>query len=185
MNFLLNRYNRTILKNPRRQALPARARLPLYPMPPYPPPQDLPTRLVYLRRSRLFGRLAYLLLKLLGVEIPRAVPIGPGFELVHGGVGVVIHSKARIGAGVKIYPGVTLGRADIYRPADQSRFESIVIEDQVILAPGAKVLCKAGVLTVGRGAVLGANAVLLESAGAGEMWAGAPARCIGRREGFE
>lgn len=144
--------------------------------------RDFPTRLVYARRSPLFGRLAYYTLKALGVEIPRSVPVGADFELAHGGVGVVIHSKAQIGARVKIYPGVTLGRADIYRPAERSKFEGIVIEDDVILAPGARVLCKEGVLTVGRGTVIGANAVLLQSTGEDEIWAGAPARRVGRRE---
>jgi serine O-acetyltransferase len=146
--------------------------------------RDLPTSLVYARRWPLLGGLAYYALKLLGVEIPRGVPIGEGFELAHGGVGVVIHSKAAIGERVKIYPGVTLGRADIYRPASDSRFEGIVIENDVILAPGAKVLCKEGVLRVRRGAIIGANAVLLESAGEGEVWAGIPARCVGLREGW-
>jgi serine O-acetyltransferase len=144
--------------------------------------RDLPTRLVYARQSPLFGRLAYYALKLLGVEIPRAVPIGSDFELAHGGVGVVIHSRAEIGARVKIYPGVTLGRADIHLPMERSKFERIVIEDDVILAPGAKILCKEGTLLVARGTVVGANAVLLQSTGENEIWAGAPARCVGRRD---
>lgn len=144
--------------------------------------RDLPTRLVYARQSRLFGRLAYYALKLLGVEIPRAVPVGSDFELAHGGVGVVIHSRAEIGARVKIYPGVTLGRADIHLPVERSKFERIVVEDDVILAPGAKILCKEGTLRVARGTVVGANAVLLQSTGENEIWAGAPARCVGRRD---
>ena len=144
--------------------------------------RDLPSSLVYARRWPLVGRLAYYALKLLGVEIPRQVPVGPGFELAHGGVGVVIHSKSRIGARVKVYPGVTLGRADIHRPIEQSCFEGIVVEDDVILAPGAKVLCKQGVLRVGRGTVVGANAVLLQSTGENEIWAGVPAKCVGKRE---
>ncbi len=146
------------------------------------PPKDLPTRLVYARRSPLFGRLAYTLLKLLGVEFPLPVPVGPGLELAHGGVGVVIHSRSTIGSRVKIYPGVTLGRADIHRPMERSRFAGIVIEDDVILASGAKILCKEGVLTVRRGTLVGANAVLLQSTGEYEIWAGMPARCIGKRE---
>jgi serine O-acetyltransferase len=143
---------------------------------------DFYTHLVYARRSRAFGRLAYLLLKLSGVEIPRSVAIGPGFLLEHGGFGTVIHSSTRIGARVKLYPGVTIGRADIYRPAERSAFEAVVIEDDAILCPGCKVLGKAGVLRVGRGTVVGANAVLLESTGEDEIWAGAPARCVGRRD---
>jgi serine O-acetyltransferase len=145
--------------------------------------RDLPTTLVYARRWPLIGPLAYYALKLLGVELPRSVPVGQDFELAHGGFGVVIHSRASIGDRVKIYPGVTLGRSDIYRPVERSLFEGIVIEEDVILAPGAKVLCKEGILFVRRGSVVGANAVLLESTGEGEIWAGIPARCVGKREG--
>ena len=144
---------------------------------------DFYTRLVYLRTKPLIGRLAYYLLKLLGVEMPRSVPVGEGLELAHGGFGVVVHSSTVIGKRVKLYPGVTLGRADIYLPAEQSQFEGIVVEDDVILSPGAKVLCKAGILRLGRGSVVGANAVLLESTGENEIWAGIPARCVGKRDG--
>jgi len=144
--------------------------------------RDFYTALVYARNWPGVGRLAYLILKLLGIEIPRSVRVGKHFELAHGGFGVVIHSQAQIGERVKIYPGVSLGRADIYLPIDQSRFEGIVVEDDVILAPGAKVLCKNGVLRVGRGSVVGANAVLLDSTGEYEIWAGVPARCVGKRE---
>ncbi len=144
--------------------------------------RDLPTSLVYARRLPVIGKLAYYFLKLLGVEIPLKVQVGDNFELAHGGVGTVIHSSSVIGADVKIYPGVTLGRADIYRPMSASAFEGIVIEDQVILCPGAKILCKRGVLRVSRGTVVGANAVLFESTGENEIWAGIPARCIGKRE---
>jgi serine O-acetyltransferase len=143
--------------------------------------RDFYTSLVYARYLPFLGRLAYYLLKLLGAEIPCSVKIGPNFILEHGGFGVVIHSRSIIGAGVHIYPGVTLGRADVYRSAEQSKFEKIVIEDDVILAPGAKVLCKEGVLRVGSGTVIGANAVLLQSTGEYETWAGIPARCVGKR----
>jgi serine O-acetyltransferase len=142
---------------------------------------DIYTRLVYMRRSRFFGWLAYYGLKLLGAEIPTGVPVGEGFELAHGGFGVVVHSRAVIGKHVKIYPGVTIGRADIYRPSSESLFEAVIIEDDVILSPGAKVLCKERVLVVRRGTVVGANAVLLESTGENEIWAGIPARCVGVR----
>lgn len=145
---------------------------------------SLPNLLVAARRIPLLGVLAYYALKVLGVEIPRSVQIGSGFDLVHGGVGVVIHPRSTIGRDVKVYPGVTLGRADIHLPAAQSKFAGIEIGDGAILAPGSKVLCKEGVLRVGRGTVLGANAVLLESTGEGETWAGLPARKVGMREGW-
>lgn len=144
--------------------------------------KDIYTRLVYARQIPLLGKLSYYLLKISGVEIPLSVPIGKDFELAHGGFGVVIHSKTVIEDRVKIYPGVGIGRADIYLSAKVSRFEGVVIEDEVILSPGAKVLCKQGVLRVKRGTVIGANAVLLESTGENEIWAGIPARRIGFRD---
>lgn len=145
--------------------------------------RDLYSRLVYARNIPLVGGMAYYFLKLLGVEIPGQVIVGEQLELAHGGFGVVIHPQTVIGKRVKIYPGVTLGRADIYRPATQSEFAGIVVEDDVILCPGAKILCKQGVLRIGHGSVIGANAVLLESTGEDEIWAGVPARRVGKRNG--
>jgi serine O-acetyltransferase len=145
-------------------------------------PRDFVTSLAYASKKPLVGKLAYLTLKLLGVELPLSVPIGNDLEIAHGGFGIVIHSKARIGNHVKLYPGVTLGRADIYKPATESRFEGIFIDDDVILSPGCKVLCKEDILRVGRGTVIGANAVLLQSTGDWEIWAGIPAHKVGERE---
>lgn len=147
--------------------------------------KDFYTRLLYARQIPVIGKFFYYLLKLLGSEIPLSVPVGEDCILEHGGHGVVIHSKARIGNRVRIYQGVTLGRGDIYLPADQSSFEGIEIGDDVILSPGCKVLCRQGVLKVDDGTVVGANAVLLESTGKNEIWAGAPARCVGKRPPFD
>ena len=144
--------------------------------------RDFFTALVYARTIPIMGRLAYLALKLLGIEIPRSVSIGEDFELAHGGFGVVIHSRSKIGDRVKVYPGVTIGRADIHRPIDKSQFEGIVIEDDVILSPGSKILCKEGTLFIRKGTVVGANAVLLNSTMPEEIWVGIPAHCIGHRE---
>jgi len=144
--------------------------------------KDVYSHLVYARRWPLVGCLAYYVLKLLGVEIPLSVEIGRNFYLVHGGFGVVIHPHSTIGDNVKIYPGVTLGRADIHLPADQSAFDAIHIEEGAILAPGAKILCREGVLRVAAGTVVGANAVLLQSTSENEIWAGVPAVQVGLRE---
>ncbi len=143
---------------------------------------DIYTRLVNLRRSRWLRKPAYFFLKLLGVEIPLSVQVGAGFQLEHGGFGTVIHSKTVIGERVKVYPGVSVGRADIYRPADRSKFVGVAIGDDAILCPGCRILAKEGVLQVGSGSVIGANAVLLESTGEWEIWAGIPARKVGVRE---
>ncbi len=145
------------------------------------PRKDFYTRLLYARRWPLLGRFAYLLLKLMGAEVPRSVEIGKGVLLVHGAFGLVVHPQTRIGDRVKLYPGVTLGRADIHIPIEESKFEGIEVGEDVIISPGSKLLCGEGVLRVGRGSVIGANAVLLESTGENEIWAGIPAKKMGQR----
>jgi serine O-acetyltransferase len=57
----------------------------------------------------------------------------------------------------------------------------IEVGDDVILGAGAKVMCERGILRIGRGTVVGANAVLLDSTGENEIWAGIPARKVGIR----
>jgi serine O-acetyltransferase len=143
---------------------------------------DFITALAYNSKRPFIGRFAYYTLKLLGVELPQKVSLGTELEIAHGGFGIVIHSKTQIGDRVKIYPGVTLGRSDIYNPIRDSKFIGIEIEDDVILSSGCKILCKEGILTVGRGTIIGANAVLLQSTGSWEVWAGIPAKKIGERD---
>lgn len=140
--------------------------------------KDLYTKLVYARQRPFIGKFAYYFLKFLGVEIPLSVKIGEDFYLVHGAVGTVIHPNTTIGNRVKIYPGVVLGRADIQNPIEDSAFEGFVIEDDVILGAGAKVLCKAGVLRIAKGTILGANAVLFTNTQKNEKWVGIPAKKI-------
>ena len=110
------------------------------------------------------------------------VKIGRDFLLLHGGFGVVIHPQTVIHDRVRVYPGVTLGRADVHHPIENSAFKGLEVEDDVILASGAKVLCKEGILRIGRGTIVAANAVLLESTNENEIWAGVPARCVGKRD---
>ena len=131
----------------------------------------------------MLGTIAHAVLRLGGAEIPPSVRIGPGFRLVHGGSGVVIHGTTTIGARVTIFQGVTVGRADIHVAGDTTAFRGVVLEDGVTLSAGAKVLCKSGVLRVGRGTIVGANGVLLQSTGENEVWVGIPAHRVSPRAG--
>ncbi|MFI6445381.1 serine O-acetyltransferase [Kitasatospora sp. NPDC050543] len=142
---------------------------------------SLMTSLIYRRRHRVLGRLVQELLALYGMEVPAAAEIGPGLAVFHRGFGTVLHPFTTLGADVTLYNGVTIGRADPWVPQELSRMRRVVLEDGVVVCAGAKVICKEGVLTVGAGTVIGANAVLTRSTGPGEIWAGAPARRIGLR----
>ena len=142
---------------------------------------SLVASLIYRRRHPLLGRAVQEALALYGVEVPAAVEIGPGLTVFHRGFGLVMHPWTTLGADVVLYNGVTIGRADPWVPQERSLMRRIVVEDGAVLCSGAKVLCKEGVLTVGRGTVIGANAVLTRSTGPDEIWAGAPARQVGVR----
>jgi len=65
--------------------------------------------------------------------------------------GIVIHPKTRIGSGVTVMQQVTIGSKD---PGENV---APVIEDDVYIGAGAKVL---GAIRIGRGVVIGANAVV-------------------------
>jgi acetyltransferase-like isoleucine patch superfamily enzyme len=58
----------------------------------------------------------------------------------------------------------------------------IVIEDDVWIGRGCLIQGKAGGVVIGRGAIIAANSVVSQSVPGMEIWGGAPARFIRRRE---
>jgi serine O-acetyltransferase len=87
-----------------------------------------------------------------GIEIHPAARIGQGFFIDHG-AGVVIGETAEIGDDVTLYQGVTLGGTGF---ATGKRHPTL--EDNVTVGAGAKLL---GAITVGHGAKIGANSVVV------------------------
>ncbi len=107
-----------------------------------------------------------------GIEIHPGATIGKRLFIDHG-LGVVIGETTEIGDDVTLYQGVTLGGTSLQRGKRHP-----TLEDGVIVGAGAKVL---GAFTVGRGARIGANAVVLNEVPAGVSMAGIPAKIIGER----
>ncbi len=97
--------------------------------------------------------IAYTSRAVTGIEIHPAVRIGSDFFIDHG-AGVVIGETAEIGDSVTLYQGVTLGGTGFQRGKRHP-----TIEDNVTVGSGAKLL---GPVTVGRGAKVGANTVVVE-----------------------
>ena len=87
-----------------------------------------------------------------GIEIHPAARIGQGFFIDHG-AGVVIGETAQIGNDVTLYQGVTLGGTGF-----QTGKRHPTLEDNVTVGAGAKLL---GAITVGHGAKIGANTVVI------------------------
>src|SRR5688500_7565964 len=89
---------------------------------------------------------------LTGIEIHPGATIGRRVFIDHG-MGVVVGETAEIGSDVTLYQGVTLGGTSLEKGKRHP-----TLEDGVIVGAGAKIL---GPLTVGAGARVGSNAVVV------------------------
>ena len=87
-----------------------------------------------------------------GIEIHPSSHIGEGLFIDHG-AGVVIGETAHIGNDVTLYQGVTLGGTGF---ATGKRHPTV--QDNVTIGSGAKLL---GPITIGHGAKIGANSVVI------------------------
>lgn len=92
--------------------------------------------------------------RITGIEIHPGAKLGKNIFIDHG-MGVVIGETAEIGNNVTIFHGVTLG--GIGGSSDEKRHPTV--EDNVVIGTGAKVL---GPITIGEGAKIGANAVVVK-----------------------
>jgi serine O-acetyltransferase len=101
---------------------------------------------------------------LYSIEIGNDIELGEGINFTHT-LGTVIGGTSKVGARVKFMGNNTIGTAkDNGCP---------VIEDDVVIGCGARVL---GPIRVGRGAFIGANAVVLTDVPAGATATGIPAK---------
>lgn len=101
--------------------------------------------------------------------IGRGARFGPGFVLIHS-QGVVINGAVRGGSHVYIEHQVTIGAEKGLSP---------VIGDRVFIGAGAKIV---GPVTIGDGARVGANAVVVKDVPAGATVGGVPARILRESE---
>jgi serine O-acetyltransferase len=105
-----------------------------------------------------------------GIEIHPGATIGHRVFIDHG-FGVVIGETAEVGDECTIYQGVTLGGTSLTKGAKRHP----TLGKGVIVSAGAKVL---GGFTVGDGARVGSNAVLLQPVPPGATAVGIPARIV-------
>lgn len=108
-----------------------------------------------------------------GIEIHPAAKIEGGVFIDHG-AGVVIGETAEVHKGTVIYQGVTLGGTG----KEKGKRHPTIMEN-VVLSAGAKVL---GGFTVGKGAKIGAGAVVLKEVPPYATVVGVPGRIVRIRE---
>jgi len=90
---------------------------------------------------------------LTGIEIHPGAQIGRRFFIDHG-MGIVIGETSEIGDDVSIYHGVTLGGTTWKKGKRHP-----TLKDNVVVGAGAKIL---GPITIGKGARIGCNAVVVK-----------------------
>lgn len=103
------------------------------------------------------------------IEIHPGAKIGRRLFIDHG-IGVVIGETAEIGDDVTLYQGVTLGGTSWSKGKRHP-----TLGNNVVVGAGAKVL---GPFTVGAGARVGSNAVVVREVPAGATVVGIPARVV-------
>jgi serine O-acetyltransferase len=105
-----------------------------------------------------------------GIELHPGATVGRRVFIDHG-MGVVIGETAEVGDDCTIYQGVTLGGTSLHR----GRKRHPTLAPGVVVGAGAKVL---GGFTVGAGARIGSNSVVVKEVPAGATAVGIPARII-------
>ncbi|HEY1079165.1 MAG TPA: serine O-acetyltransferase [Bdellovibrio sp.] len=110
--------------------------------------------------ARLFAEISRFMT---GIEIHPGATIGRRLVIDHG-MGVVIGETAVIGDDCIIFHGVTLGGLK-FDPVKRHP----TVQNKVLIGTGAKVL---GPITVGEGALIGANAVVIKDVPPGATMAG-------------
>jgi serine O-acetyltransferase len=100
-----------------------------------------------------------------GVEIHPGASIGRRLFIDHA-MGVVIGETAEVGDDVMLYHGVTLGGRSMERVKRHP-----TVEDGVTIGAGARVL---GPVVIGKGAQIGANAVVVKDVPPGAVVVGVP-----------
>ncbi len=128
------------------------------------------SRWLYLHHIPFLPKLITLLIFLIyNSKIPYKAEIGGSTRFGYGGMGVVVHSAARIGRGCTISQQVTIGGGG-------SRYPGVpVIGDNVYIAKGAIVM---GGISIGDNVIIGANAVVTKPVPANAVVAGIPAHIL-------
>lgn len=110
----------------------------------------------------------YLTFLLFNSSLPYTAETGAGTRCAYGGIGVVIHGRARIGRGCTLGQGMTIG--------GRSRHPEVpVLGDNVYVGAGARIL---GPIHVGSGSLIAPNAVVLDDVPPRSIVGGIPARIL-------
>lgn len=130
------------------------------------------SRWCYLHHIPIIPKLITLIIFLIyNSKIPYYAEIGKGTRFGYGGIGVVVHNKAKIGSYCSISQQVTIGAGG----GKTTPSGVPVIGNHVNIHKGAIIF---GDITIGDNAEIGANAVVNKSVPANAIVVGIPARIL-------
>ncbi len=110
---------------------------------------------------------------LTGIEIHPGAQIGRRFFIDHG-MGIVVGETSEIGDDVSIYHGVTLGGTTWEKGKRHP-----TLKDNVVVGAGAKIL---GPITIGEGARIGCNAVVVKDIPPNSTVVGVPGHVVVKKD---
>ena len=109
--------------------------------------------------------------RILGYDIMPSAIIGEGLEIFHSAHASVVSPSTIIGKNVSLRQNTTIGAKGF-----SGSEKSPVIKDDVTIGPN---VCIIGDITIGKGAVIGAGAVVVKDVPEYAIVAGNPAKIIG------
>lgn len=112
-----------------------------------------------------------LLRTLFGCDIMYTSDIHESIQLVHNGLGCVFHPGVLIGSNCKVYQNVTLGGNGKIVNGEPINKGGPRLEDNVTVFAGA---CVLGPITIGKGSIIGANAVVTRDVPPNSIAVGSP-----------
>ena len=131
------------------------------------------SKLLRVPLSFLYRRLFVRVRNGYGIELPYSAKVGRRVVIEHQS-GIVIHGNCVIGNDCHIRQGCTMGNKTLERPFDAPR-----LGNGVNVGAGSKIL---GAVTIGDGASIGANAVVVKDVPAGATAVGIPAKILAADE---
>ena len=111
---------------------------------------------------------------ILGCDIPSSTIIGDNFEIFHSAHASVVSPGTIIGKNVSLRQNTTIGAKGF-----DSAEKSPIIEDEVTIGPN---VCIIGSITIGRGATIGAGAVVVKDVPNDVVVGGVPATIIKKND---
>lgn len=125
--------------------------------------------LLYKKNMFLLSKIVTFLIRFIFAGyIPCSCTIGEKTKLAYGGLGVVIHNRAKIGSNCVIAQNVTIG-------GTTKKSEVPKIGDRVYIGAGAKII---GDVKIGSNCVIGANSVVINDIPDNSLAVGIPAKVI-------